>query len=66
MRTQLIDYTNMTEEQFLSWLDTESQRIREDNKIIPLRGYYKRLSKVSADIVKEKKYSFQKSIAESK
>jgi hypothetical protein len=37
-----IDYSKMTEEEFLEFLDSESKKIKEKNFIVPLTDYHKK------------------------
>jgi hypothetical protein len=52
MKTQLspqIDYSKMTEEEFFAFLDSEAQRIREENFIAPLSNFHKKYARVGTE-----------------
>ena len=44
-----IDYSKMTEEEFLDFLDAESKRIREQNYTASLSNYYTKYAKVGTE-----------------
>ena len=47
--SQKIDYSKMTEEEFLEFLDSESKKIREKNRIVPLSDYHKKYAKIGTE-----------------